>query len=326
MGAWEGPLTRRSLSTNRLAALSCAMLVSLFVVMSLGASAEGSPRSQQAKGDIPPPLLAIYRAAADTCPGLPWSVLAAVGKLASDHGRSTAPGVSSGMSPAGTAGPMQLGIAAKADSTFVAYAVDADGGGADVYSPADAVFTVANYLCRHGARGGADLRRAVLAFHPGGRYLAKVGRLATVYGGLARFPGVAPTPGRVGRFVGPETPSYRKLTPVAKRLYATVWRRFGVRSIGGWRAVGSVEGSDHPYGRAIDVMVGYPGAHGRVLGWRIARWAVANADALDVKYVIFNGRIWTRSRGWHGYRHPADPCNCNPTLRHDDHVHISVRH
>jgi hypothetical protein len=43
-----------------------------------------------------------------------------------------------------------------------------------------------------------------------------------------------------------------------------------------------------------------------------------------VKYVIFNGRIWTGDRGWHGYRHPSDPCNCNPTLRHDDHVHISV--
>jgi hypothetical protein len=62
----------------------------------------------------------------------------------------------------------------------------------------------------------------------------------------------------------------------------------------------------------------------RSLGWRIANWAVANAWALDVKYVIFNGRIWTRGRGWHGYRHPSDPCNCNPTLRHDDHVHISV--
>ena len=51
---------------------------------------------------------------------------------------------------------------------------------------------------------------------------------------------------------------------------------------------------------------------------------VANADTFDIKYVIFNGRIWTRTRGWHGYRHPSDPCNCNPTLRHDDHVHISV--
>jgi hypothetical protein len=101
---------------------------------------------------------------------------------------------------------------------------------------------------------------------------------------------------------------------------------FGIRSVGGWRPFGSVEGSDHPYGRAIDAMVDYPNPEGRALGWRIAKWAVAHADTFDVKYVIFNSRIWTRSRGWHGYRHPSNPCNCDPTLRHDDHVHISVRH
>jgi peptidoglycan hydrolase CwlO-like protein len=119
---------------------------------------------------------------------------------------------------------------------------------------------------------------------------------------------------------GPNTASYNYLTPTAKRVYGLVERIFDVHSIGGWRPYGSVPGSDHPRGRAIDVMTW----SNRSLGWRIANWAVANAWALDIKYVIFNGRIWTRSRGWHGYRHPSDPCNCNPTLRHDDHVHISV--
>jgi peptidoglycan hydrolase CwlO-like protein len=119
---------------------------------------------------------------------------------------------------------------------------------------------------------------------------------------------------------GPDTASYNYLTANAKRLYGLVERIFDVHSIGGWRAYGSVPGSDHPRGRAIDVMTW----SNRSLGWRIANWAVANAGALGVKYVIFNGRIWTRSRGWHGYRHPSDPCNCNTTLRHDDHVHISV--
>jgi peptidoglycan hydrolase CwlO-like protein len=119
---------------------------------------------------------------------------------------------------------------------------------------------------------------------------------------------------------GPDTASYNYLTANAKRLYGLVERIFDVHSIGGWRAYGSVPGSDHPAGRALDVMTW----SNRSLGWRIANWAVANAGALGVKYVIFNGRIWTRGRGWHGYRHPSDPCNCNPTLRHDDHVHISV--
>jgi septal ring factor EnvC (AmiA/AmiB activator) len=119
---------------------------------------------------------------------------------------------------------------------------------------------------------------------------------------------------------GPNTASYNFLTPNGKRIYGLVVRTFDVHSIGGWRPYGSVPGSDHPRGRAIDVMTW----SNRALGWRIATWAAGNAWALDVKYVIFNGRIWTRSRGWHGYRHPSDPCNCNPTLRHDDHVHISV--
>jgi len=123
-----------------------------------------------------------------------------------------------------------------------------------------------------------------------------------------------------GSLAGPNTTSYNYLTPNAKRVYGLVVRIFDVHSIGGWRPYGSVPGSDHPKGRAIDVMTW----SNRSLGWRIANWAVGNAWALDVKYVIFNGRIWTRSRGWHGYRHPSDPCNCNPTLRHDDHVHISV--
>jgi hypothetical protein len=142
--------------------------------------------------------------------------------------------------------------------------------------------------------------------------------------GLVR--GEDPTPPPDGMFVGPNSLGYQRLTPAAKGIYAVMREVFGIRSVGGWRAVGSVEASDHPHGRAIDAMVDYPSPEGQALGWRIAKWAVANADALDVKYVIFNGRIWTRSRGWHGYRHPSDPCNCNPTLRHDDHVHISVRH
>jgi septal ring factor EnvC (AmiA/AmiB activator) len=124
---------------------------------------------------------------------------------------------------------------------------------------------------------------------------------------------------------GPSAASYQRLTPTAKRLYGLVTRIFDIHAIGGWRRSGSVPGSDHPRGRALDVFVSYPSVQGRALGWRVANWAADNAWALDVKYVIFNGRIWTGDQGWHSYRHPSDPCNCNPTLRHDDHVHISVR-
>jgi hypothetical protein len=72
---------------------------------------------------------------------------------------------------------------------------------------------------------------------------------------------------------GPDTASYNYLTANTKRLYGLVERIFDVHSIGGWRAYGSVPGSDHPKGRAIDVMTW----SNRSLGWRIANWAVANA-------------------------------------------------
>jgi septal ring factor EnvC (AmiA/AmiB activator) len=148
---------------------------------------------------------------------------------------------------------------------------------------------------------------------------ARAARLARERAAASR-PTVISSDSDGGHLGGPNTASYNYLTPNGKRIYGLVVRTFDVHSIGGWRPYGSVPGSDHPRGRAIDVMTW----SNRSLGWRIATWASGNAWALNVKYVIFNGRIWTRGRGWHGYRHPSDPCNCNPTLRHDDHVHISV--
>ena len=85
------------------------------------------------------------------------------------------------------------------------------------------------------------------------------------------IPAGDPTPPRDGMFVGPKSPSYQQLTPAAKGLYAVMREGFGIRSVGGWRPFGSVEGSDHPHGRAIDAMVDYSNPEGRALGWRIAK-------------------------------------------------------
>ena len=41
---------------------------------------------------------------------MPWTVLAGIGKVESDHGRTTLPGVTSGANAFGAAGPMQIGI------------------------------------------------------------------------------------------------------------------------------------------------------------------------------------------------------------------------
>ena len=82
----------------------------------------GNP-SSLARKDIPADYLSWYMSAAQTCPGLPWSVLAGIGKVESDHGRANLPGVRSGSNSAGAEGPMQL-----LPATFAEYAVNADPG------------------------------------------------------------------------------------------------------------------------------------------------------------------------------------------------------
>ena len=97
---------------------------------------------------IPPDWLALYQQAAATCPGLSWSVLAAIGTVESGNGQSNAPGVRSGANRAGAEGPMQFEPA-----TFAAYATVGPGGARppSPYDPVDAVYTASALLCADGA-------------------------------------------------------------------------------------------------------------------------------------------------------------------------------
>ncbi len=152
----------------------------------MGVAAIGSPApataSTDAVADIPPDLLVLYHRSAERCPGLPWAVLAAISKIESDHGRSTAPGVRSGSNAAGAAGPMQFGIGGKAGDTWSAYGVDGDANGtADVYDAADAVPAAADYLCANGAREPGRLSEAVFAYNHAGWYVADVLAQAAAY-------------------------------------------------------------------------------------------------------------------------------------------------
>jgi cell wall-associated NlpC family hydrolase len=162
-------------------AVFITFLIGLVMMVSVGILG-GSTASPTAQQEIPPNYLALYRSGADTCPGLPWSVLAAIGKVETNHGRLQAPGVISGANFAGAAGPMQIGIGGKAGNTFGAYAVDGDGDGiSNVYNPADAIFTAASYLCRNGGGKGGDLWRAVFAYNHADWYVTKVLAIASTY-------------------------------------------------------------------------------------------------------------------------------------------------
>ena len=121
-----------------------------------------------------PDYLALYHHAAATCPGLSWTVLAAIGQVESGHGRN--PSTSS----AGAMGPMQF-----LPSTFTSYAVDGDGdGAADIMNPADAIFTAARYLCANGAGAGPSaLSAAVWHYNHADWYVRMVLTLAREYAG-----------------------------------------------------------------------------------------------------------------------------------------------
>jgi membrane-bound lytic murein transglycosylase B len=116
--------------------------------------------------------LSLYKAAATTCPGLSWTVLAAIGQVESGHGRNDGP------SSAGALGPMQFEPA-----TFEAYAVDGNGDGVkSIMDPADAIFSAAHYLCANGAGGGPTaLSNAIFDYNHAGWYVAMVLKLAQLY-------------------------------------------------------------------------------------------------------------------------------------------------
>jgi hypothetical protein len=112
--------------------------------------------SSFALSDIPRRYLGIYTEAASTCRGLTWQLLAAIGKVESDHGRSPAPGVRSGVNRFGCcAGPMQFNLTNGPPSTWDTWGT---GVRADVYNPAHAVPAAARKLCGDGLARPEQIR------------------------------------------------------------------------------------------------------------------------------------------------------------------------
>ncbi|MGF1425013.1 NlpC/P60 family protein [Kitasatospora sp. LaBMicrA B282] len=146
---------------------------------------DSSPNGTAAS-DIPPAMLTLYEQAAPECPGLPWTVLAAIGKVETDHGR--APDM---VSSAGAVGPMQF-----LPDTFNQYAQPVPPGGATPptpWDPTDAVHAAARLLCANGARNGHDLHAAIYAYNHADWYVDKVLAQAHDYA-QAASPGAATSP------------------------------------------------------------------------------------------------------------------------------------
>lgn len=176
--------------------------------------------SEFAKEDIPPLLLDHYRRAGLTCPGLPWTVLAGIGKVESDHGRfggaTMAPngditppilgpvldgslaGTTAIPLPGGSPwhnnpnydralGPMQF-----LTDTFRAYGVDGNGDGVtSPHNAIDAIYSAAAYLC--GGEGEVtSVRDAIYKYNRSDVYVNQVLDYASRYGVAPIYAGADP--------------------------------------------------------------------------------------------------------------------------------------
>lgn len=193
-----------------LGAALVVLVLALPVVAIAGAVGGGAVPTAAAVADIPARLLALYQdAVAQRCPTLPWSVVAAIGKVESDHGR-----IQGGhLLPDGRVVPPIIGIPLDGTNgtrripdtdgglfdedlvydravgpmqfiptTWARVGVDASGDGrADPNNAADAVHAAAVYLCNAGASDPSRVRNAVWAYNNSWEYVEKVLARAALY-------------------------------------------------------------------------------------------------------------------------------------------------
>ena len=125
-------------------------------------------------GTRPTTYIDLFKAsAAQYCPGLSWTVLAAIGQIESGDGQNMGP------SSAGALGPMQF-----LPSTWQTWGIDAFGqtGAPDIMNPYDAVPSAARLLCADGAAaGGTALYNAIYDYNHADWYVREVLALADQY-------------------------------------------------------------------------------------------------------------------------------------------------
>ena len=147
--------------------------------------------SAEAANSIPADYLKWYRHVGAQF-SVPWTVLAGIGKVESDHGRTPLPGVHSGANAFGAAGPMQIGIGGAAGNswggapvhpasqTVNGVATSEDGNPqVSVYDPADAIAGAAKYLLAHGVQN--SIPAAIFAYNHLDSYVQAVLGWASTY-------------------------------------------------------------------------------------------------------------------------------------------------
>ena len=178
-----------TLTIGALAAMAVIGLAALSAVLTVvaahgtcsDAGVEAAP-SDAAKRAVPATLPQPVPAGARGS-GVPWTVLAAIGSIETDHGRSRAPGVRSGVNRHGCcAGPMQFNTRDGPPSTWERYGVDANHDGTtDIYDPDDAIPSAAAYLSALLRRAHGNLNQAILGYNHSPTYVRDVLARARAY-------------------------------------------------------------------------------------------------------------------------------------------------
>lgn len=318
-----------------IAAAVAALLVIVVGIAAAGAAAlAGSTPTPSARPsntaltDIPADYLARYQQAATACPGLDWTILAAIGKVESDHGRSTLPGVHTGENPLRAAGVMQI-IPTTWDEILARHTIPFGGANPPSrHNPHDAIHAAAFYLCDHGAP--TDPNRAIFAYNHSDRYVHNVLNHA------ARYRHTDPPntdrsntgwPDEQATLPDP-TSTDGRLTPRMHALYQAL-DTTGATTGGAtcWDPHPHNPESDHPRGKACDIFFDPHDPSDITRGWHTAHWLTNVHTAYGIRYLIWQGQIWsTRIPTWTTYH--SNTYNCpdpaNITGCHYDHIHISV--
>jgi Transglycosylase SLT domain len=142
-------------------------------LVSLRPAQQRLPVDKSAGSRRPSTYLQLFQAsAARYCPGMSWTVLAAIGQIESGDGSNMGP------SSAGALGPMQF-----LPSTWREWGITAFGesGPPDIMDPFDAVPAAARLLCAAGAGSSRGLFGAVFAYNHATWYVNEVLGLAQQY-------------------------------------------------------------------------------------------------------------------------------------------------
>jgi Transglycosylase SLT domain len=136
-------------------------------------TASQRPVAANIPAGAPANYLNLFKAsAAKYCPGMSWTVLAAIGQIESGDGANNGP------SSAGALGPMQF-----MPATWAQWGINGFGppGSPDIMNPLDAVPSAARMLCADGAGNPATLHGAIFSYNHATWYVNEVLALASEY-------------------------------------------------------------------------------------------------------------------------------------------------